>query len=219
MSTHVYGLTVNMLADASRAARTVDHAVTLVDDATRTIVVIDQRGRVTPRPEPSGRGTAGEAGHGSHDHGSRPPPGSRLARLRARSGRSRASAEVVELTAPRAGDGAPEVREGDRTWWADARCNDGSGRLAGIFFSQELQDIARAKLICATCPAMIACLEGALARREPWGVWGGQLFLDGRIQATRRRRGRPPKLPRAEDHMPDIPIPEHLHGVAVAQNA
>src|SRR5688572_9630746 len=33
MSTHVYGLTVNLLADASRAARTVDHAVTLVDDA------------------------------------------------------------------------------------------------------------------------------------------------------------------------------------------
>ena len=51
MSTHVYGLTVNMLSDASRAARTVDHAVTLLAEATHTIVVIDQRGRVTVRPD------------------------------------------------------------------------------------------------------------------------------------------------------------------------
>jgi hypothetical protein len=50
MSTHICGLTVAMLADASHAARTVDHAVTLVDDAARVIVVVDQRGRVTMRP-------------------------------------------------------------------------------------------------------------------------------------------------------------------------
>jgi hypothetical protein len=54
MSTHVFGLTVDLIEHASRAARTVDHAVTLVDDATRTIVVIDQRGRVTMRPGPRG---------------------------------------------------------------------------------------------------------------------------------------------------------------------
>jgi hypothetical protein len=51
MSTHVYGLTVNLLADASRAARTVDHAVTLVDDASHVIIVIDQCGRVSVRPD------------------------------------------------------------------------------------------------------------------------------------------------------------------------
>jgi hypothetical protein len=51
MGTHVYGLTVSLLSDASRAARTVDHAVTLLDHATHTIVVIDQRGRVTVRPD------------------------------------------------------------------------------------------------------------------------------------------------------------------------
>jgi hypothetical protein len=51
MSTHVYGLTVSMLADASRAARTIDHAVTLVDEATRVIVVVDQHGHVTARPQ------------------------------------------------------------------------------------------------------------------------------------------------------------------------
>ncbi len=55
MSTHVYGLTLHLLADASRAARTVDHAVTLVDDASHVVVVIDQRGRVSVRPEAGSR--------------------------------------------------------------------------------------------------------------------------------------------------------------------
>jgi hypothetical protein len=50
MSTHTFGLTVAVLADASRAARTVDHAVTLVDDASHVIVVVDQQDRVTMRP-------------------------------------------------------------------------------------------------------------------------------------------------------------------------
>jgi len=49
MSTHIFGLTVAALADASHAARTVDHAVTLIDDASHVIVVVDQRGRVTMR--------------------------------------------------------------------------------------------------------------------------------------------------------------------------
>jgi hypothetical protein len=51
MSTHVYGLTVRMLADASRAARSIDNAVTLVDEATCMIVVVDQQGHVTARPQ------------------------------------------------------------------------------------------------------------------------------------------------------------------------
>ena len=99
-------------------------------------------------------------------------------------------------------------------WWAQASCrvdDDGSGdSLAHLFFSEELQDIARAKTICSECPVIAPCLEGALERREPWGVWGGQLFLNGRILAQKRRRGRPPKNPRPEDQLPVIPIPEHL---------
>ena len=97
-------------------------------------------------------------------------------------------------------------------WWAQARCNDGAGSLTSLFFSEELQDIAAAKRICALCPVLAECLEGALERREPWGVWGGQLFLNGRILANKRRRGRPPKVPRPEDQLPEIPIPEHLLG-------
>ncbi len=95
-------------------------------------------------------------------------------------------------------------------WWADARCNDQAASLAGLFFSDELQDIAKAKLICAQCPVLGECLEGALERREPWGVWGGQLFRNGRVLASKRRRGRPPKHARPEDELPDIPVPAHL---------
>ena len=81
----------------------------------------------------------------------------------------------------------------NRDWWADARCNDLAGTMSGLFFSEELQDIARAKLICAKCPVIADCLEGALERREPWGVWGGQLFIHGVVVPRKRPRGRPRK--------------------------
>lgn len=95
---------------------------------------------------------------------------------------------------------------------AHAACNDLQGSLTGVFFSEELQDIAAAKGICASCPVILECLEGAIERHEPWGVWGGQMFLNGKILATKRRRGRPPKTPRPEDQLPDIPVPVHLQG-------
>jgi WhiB family transcriptional regulator, redox-sensing transcriptional regulator len=107
----------------------------------------------------------------------------------------------------------------DTDWWADARCNDAAGSLSALFFSEELQDIAAAKRICELCPVMEDCLAGALARREPWGVWGGQLFRNGRILATKRRRGRPPKVARPEDELPVIPVPEALAEVVIRRTA
>jgi WhiB family redox-sensing transcriptional regulator len=101
-------------------------------------------------------------------------------------------------------------------WWDKAACRDPSGGLSNLFFSDELHDIVQAKRICAECPVMANCLEGALERHEPWGVWGGQLFLNGRILVSKRRRGRPPKSPRPEDQLPEIPIPEHLRIPATA---
>jgi WhiB family redox-sensing transcriptional regulator len=83
--------------------------------------------------------------------------------------------------------------------WVDASCREEGGGLTELFFSDQIPDIVRAKTICSTCPRMAACLEGALERREPWGVWGGELFLNGRILAQKRRRGRPRKNPRPED--------------------
>lgn len=107
----------------------------------------------------------------------------------------------------------------DTSWWADARCNDPDGSLSGLFFSDELHDIAAAKRLCAECPALEDCLAGALARREPWGVWGGQLFRNGRILATKRRRGRPPKVARPEDQLPQVPVPESLADVVIRRTA
>jgi WhiB family redox-sensing transcriptional regulator len=85
--------------------------------------------------------------------------------------------------------------EEDRSWWGDAHCNTGGAGLAALFFSEELQDIAAAKRICADCPVLVPCLEGALERREPWGVWGGELFVHGAVVARKRPRGRPRKHP------------------------
>ena len=79
--------------------------------------------------------------------------------------------------------------------WSLARCRDGAASMTALFFSEQIDDIARAKQICTLCPVMDACLDGALQRREPWGVWGGQLFFNGKILAQKRKRGRPPKNP------------------------
>ncbi|MGH9058239.1 MAG: WhiB family transcriptional regulator [Acidimicrobiales bacterium] len=46
----------------------------------------------------------------------------------------------------------------------------GSGDLTELFFSDQTRDIGRAKAICASCPVIAACLDGALARRKPWGA-------------------------------------------------
>jgi len=79
-----------------------------------------------------------------------------------------------------------------------ARCADGNGTMVGLFFSDHVVDIARAKAMCALCPLESQCLADALEREEPWGVWGGQLISGGRIIADKRPCGRPPKVPRPE---------------------
>jgi WhiB family transcriptional regulator, redox-sensing transcriptional regulator len=62
-----------------------------------------------------------------------------------------------------------------------------------LFFAESPQDVECAKDLCRSCPARMACLAGALERREPWGVWGGELFLRGEIVPRKRPRGRPRK--------------------------
>lgn len=62
-----------------------------------------------------------------------------------------------------------------------------------LFFAETPPEVERAKALCRGCPARTACLSGALHRREPWGVWGGQLFADGVVIARKRPRGRPRK--------------------------
>jgi WhiB family transcriptional regulator, redox-sensing transcriptional regulator len=62
-----------------------------------------------------------------------------------------------------------------------------------LFFAEAPGDVEQAKALCQGCRVRIACLEGALERREPWGVWGGELLLRGTIVPRKRPRGRPRK--------------------------
>lgn len=68
-------------------------------------------------------------------------------------------------------------------------CHRGDPRL---WFSDLPSDLQRAKSHCQPCPVRLACLAGALERREPHGVWGGEIFASGAIIAEKRPRGRPP---------------------------
>lgn len=78
--------------------------------------------------------------------------------------------------------------------WTDALCATRDAELLELFFSEETHEIVRAKAICSACPVRLPCLEGAVARREPWGVWGGVLFDRGTPVEQKRRRGRPRKV-------------------------
>ena len=62
-----------------------------------------------------------------------------------------------------------------------------------LWFAESPVDLEVAKGYCGTCPLWAACLEGALERREPWGVWGGEIFERGNVIARKRPRGRPRK--------------------------
>jgi WhiB family redox-sensing transcriptional regulator len=64
---------------------------------------------------------------------------------------------------------------------------------AELWFAERPVDVELAKSLCLLCPARAECLAGALDRQEPWGVWGGQLFVQGVVVAHKRPRGRPRK--------------------------
>ncbi len=116
-------------------------------------------------------------------------------------GMDRAShAHRIDLDRRPAGGGRICVRP---QLWA-ATSSDPIGRRAAIdlpcqrhdpdlWFADAPADLERAKALCAGCPAMLGCLTGAIHRRERAGVWGGQIFDDGRIVTHKRPRGRPRK--------------------------
>lgn len=61
------------------------------------------------------------------------------------------------------------------------------------WFAESPDVLEHAKSLCRPCPLRMMCLEGALERGEPWGVWGGELFDRGRVIARKRTAGRPRK--------------------------
>ena len=97
----------------------------------------------------------------------------------------------------------------DWSWMHRAACRDKVDSADDdVFFAPDLEDVggshqARvsetvrrqriALATCQRCPVQTECLAGAAARREPHGVWGGQLFINGQVVAHKRPRGRPRK--------------------------
>jgi WhiB family redox-sensing transcriptional regulator len=72
----------------------------------------------------------------------------------------------------------------------DVPCHVGDPDL---WFAENPIDLERAKALCAECPIRRECLDAALDRGEPWGVWGGEILERGTIVARKRPRGRPRK--------------------------
>ena len=65
------------------------------------------------------------------------------------------------------------------------------------WFAEHGHVLQRAKEACGPCPLREACLRAALDRREPWGVWGGEIFVDGVVVASQARPRPPPQAPGA----------------------
>ena len=64
---------------------------------------------------------------------------------------------------------------------------------AELWFAEATAEVELAKSLCRECPIREGCLAGAVARREPWGVWGGEVFVGGVVVPRKRGRGRPRK--------------------------
>jgi WhiB family transcriptional regulator, redox-sensing transcriptional regulator len=82
-----------------------------------------------------------------------------------------------------------EITMADVLGGLDVPCQDDPE----LFFAEAPCDVEFAKSLCMGCAARMACLAGAIERREPWGVWGGELFLRGEVVPYKRPRGRPRK--------------------------
>ncbi|MGH3786936.1 MAG: WhiB family transcriptional regulator [Pseudonocardiaceae bacterium] len=62
-----------------------------------------------------------------------------------------------------------------------------------LWFAESPAELEQAKQLCTDCPIKAACLDSALFRQEPWGVWGGEIFEHGAVVPRKRPRGRPSK--------------------------
>lgn len=83
-----------------------------------------------------------------------------------------------------------DLREQAQSCGAGIPCREHDPEL---WFAERPSDVEFAKSLCGRCPARAACLSAALDRQEPWGVWGGQLLVQGAVVARKRPRGRPRK--------------------------
>lgn len=92
---------------------------------------------------------------------------------------------VLEL-----GGGVAELLDSTPVAGPEVPCQENDPDL---WFAESPTDLERAKAMCTDCPVRAQCLAGAIARREPWGVWGGEIFERGLVIPRKRPRGRPRK--------------------------
>lgn len=87
---------------------------------------------------------------------------------------------------------APSDQQAIPGWHTDLLpCQDPN--VGDLWFAERSADVEEAKRLCGYCPIKAECFAGARRRGEPWGVWGGEIFVDGVVTARKRGRGRPRK--------------------------
>lgn len=70
-----------------------------------------------------------------------------------------------------------------------------AGNCSGIFndrmYPSDVHQgaIAAALMVCTNCPVKAPCLDDALTRQDPWGVWGGTTWDQRKALLNPRRRG------------------------------
>ena len=72
-------------------------------------------------------------------------------------------------------------------WVAEALCAQVD---AGIFYPDKGDKEAAydAQQVCKQCVVQPECLEYALERNEPFGVWGGMTVMERKLERRNRRR-------------------------------
>jgi WhiB family redox-sensing transcriptional regulator len=101
---------------------------------------------------------------------------------------SRTTGDAVVLRIPRAPKAPPVAALNPDAHGLPCELNGGE-----MWFAESPSELERAKALCLACPVRTACLAGAVERREPAGVWGGEIFDNGKILPRKRPRGRPRK--------------------------
>jgi WhiB family transcriptional regulator, redox-sensing transcriptional regulator len=112
---------------------------------------------------------------------------------------------VFTATVPLDGGALPDLPGGAELAHLLGTAHSGSATLPcrahdpDLWFADSPAGLEQAKRLCAGCPIKAACLDSALSRQEPWGVWGGEIFEHGVVVPRKRPRGRPTKAALEQD--------------------
>lgn len=81
-----------------------------------------------------------------------------------------------------------------------------------LWFADDQSGVDAAQRLCRACPLQARCLDAAIARREPCGVWGGELFQRGEVVAMLKPKGRPRNDAPARAEFADAQLAARLIG-------